>query len=59
MMAGAMPKGLPYPGAASVAGLVQLEDVKADWKLSLDRQTQTDTDRHRQTGRKTDRQTDR
>ena len=32
MMVGAMPVGLSYPGAASVAGLVQLEGVKAAWK---------------------------
>ena len=29
MMVGAMPDGLSYPGAATVAGLVQLEGVKA------------------------------
>ena len=35
MMVGAMPVGLSYPGAASVAGLVQLEGARAAWKLSL------------------------
>ena len=32
MMVGAMPVGLSYPGAAKVAGLVQLQGVKAAWK---------------------------
>ena len=32
MMVGAMPVGLSYPGAATVAGLVQLEGAKAAWK---------------------------
>ena len=35
MMVGAMPVGLSYPGAATVAGLVQLEGARAAWKLSL------------------------
>ena len=35
MMIGAMPVGLSYLGAASVARLVQLEGVKATWELSL------------------------
>ena len=35
MMVGAMPVGLSYPGAATVAGLVQLEGTRAAWKLSL------------------------
>ena len=36
MMVGAMPVGRSYPGAATVAGLVQLEGATAAWKLSLD-----------------------
>ena len=35
MMVGAMPVGRSYPGAATVAGLVQLEGARAAWKLSL------------------------
>ena len=35
MMVGAMPVGQSYPGAATVAGLVQLEGARAAWKLSL------------------------
>ena len=35
MIVGAMPVGLSYPGAATVAGLVQLEGARAAWKLSL------------------------
>ena len=30
-----MPVGRSYPGAATVAGLVQLEGARAAWKLSL------------------------
>ena len=32
MMVGAMLVGLSYPRAATVAGLVKLEGVKAAWK---------------------------
>ena len=35
MMVGAMPVGRSYPGATTVAGLVQLEGARAAWKLSL------------------------
>ena len=35
MMVGAMPVGRSYPGAATVAVLVQLEGARAAWKLSL------------------------
>ena len=35
MMARAMPVGRLYPGAATVARLVQLEGGRAAWKLSL------------------------
>ena len=35
MMVGAMPVGRSYPGAATVARLVQLEGARAAWKLSL------------------------
>ena len=35
MIVGAVPVGRSYPGAASVAGLVQLEGVRAAWKLFL------------------------
>ena len=35
MMIGAMPVWLSYPGAASVARLVQHEGVKATWEPSL------------------------
>ena len=35
MIVGAVPVGRSYPGAATVAGLVQLEGARAAWKLFL------------------------
>ena len=35
MMVGAMPVGRSYPGAATVAGLVQLEGARTAWNFFL------------------------